>query len=132
MESERGEIHKINTSLTQVNQPKMSRGFAMFLVFLTVLVIIVSFEDEAEALTIVIYRRRRTSNKKKQQRGNLKKASHLLRKALKVEKKALKVNFEGFFQFLILLVQVEILVIYYISPLPYVCCSLDLYKELNV
>ena len=70
----------------------MARGFAMFLVFLTVLMIVLNLQDEAEALTVVIYRRRRASNKSRQQKKNLKKGINLLKKALKVEKKALKVN----------------------------------------
>lgn len=78
----------------KVNHSKMARGFAMFLVFLTVLMVVVSLRDEAEALTVVIYRRRRTSNKKTQQKKTLKKGIHLLKKALKVDRKVLKVNFE--------------------------------------
>jgi hypothetical protein len=70
----------------------MARVFVLFLTFLAVLTVIGSFEGQAEALTVSMYRRR-SRNSQKTQNRKLKKAKHLLKKVIKAEKKVLKVYF---------------------------------------
>lgn len=82
----------------------MARVLALFLVFLAVVTVLISVDDQAEALTVIIFRRRRSNaSQKKQQRkiASLKKTNHLLKKALKAEKKVLKVHFLNFISYFI-------------------------------